>query len=61
MPMATKMRRVTISLCVTPRNQTRRSNAIDKDRGQALIHMITWKYIIQTQMKASIERIPPEK
>ena len=34
-------------------------NAIN--RGQALLHMIAWKFIIQKHTNAAIERIPPKK
>ena len=30
------------------------------NRGHALIHMLTWKYIIMAHTKASIEGIPPK-
>ena len=31
------------------------------NRGQALLHMIAWKFIIQKHTNAAIERIPPKK
>ena len=31
------------------------------NRRHALLHMMTWKFIIQTHTKAAIERIPPTR